>query len=776
MAVSSFSSPFKPTCPLHFPPLPFTNKTTLPFFSLRCSKSSLPEKNDDGENDSRSEPKSPKRLSKQSSWEAKDLEGRDYLYRLGKEADNMNIAVGARAGVIDDLFAGNFLGRDSDIVFDYRQKVTRSFEYLQGDYYIAPVFMDKVGKFYETGQSYTLILTFFCICFAVAAVTHIVKNYISHLLNTKVPLILGIWGGKGQGKSFQTELIFQTMGVEPVIMSAGELESERAGEPGKLIRDRYRTASQVVQNQVRSFTTSTVDISDIVFDYRQKVTRSFEYLQGDYYIAPVFMDKVGKFYETGQSYTLILTFFCICFAVAAVTHIVKNYISHLLNTKVPLILGIWGGKGQGKSFQTELIFQTMGVEPVIMSAGELESERAGEPGKLIRDRYRTASQVVQNQGKMSCLMINDIDAGLGRFALDFYGALRSRTYDRSISKWIDDIGGVEKLGDKLLRRKKTEKLPAFTPPKQTVEALLESGYSLIKEQRLARAHSPKQSQRPRLSALTPFGESRPPASGLSPPTPVYPLYGASSQKCYLWTDISEDDNLTDFASGKATKDLGYYLAVITLDSIGEGRVRQQTGDVMFPVVFSGVTFKLYSGEILEGVVHKITPICLGGNPVFNDNQSKIEKDVVVRVIVIGTRWMEAEREFHVLDRWNCYCVCIDRIVTNDLVYRRFKGAHAPTQSHRRRLSALTPFGEGRPPAYGLQPPYRLQPCTRDGLLKLHNDVQTCGYQDVQVMWEMLSRSESGPLGNHPKRKRRPFWRVFPWSNHNAASTFSADQA
>uniref|UniRef100_A0A453D643 Ribulose bisphosphate carboxylase/oxygenase activase, chloroplastic n=2 Tax=Triticinae TaxID=1648030 RepID=A0A453D643_AEGTS len=57
----------------------------------------------------------------------------------------------------------------------------------------------------------------------------------------------------------------------------------------------------------------------------------------------------------------------------------------------------------------------MGVEPVIMSAGELESERAGEPGRLIRDRYRTASQVVQNQGKMSCLMINDLDAGLGRF-------------------------------------------------------------------------------------------------------------------------------------------------------------------------------------------------------------------------------------------------------------------------------------------------------------------------------------------------------------------------
>lgn len=33
-----------------------------------------------------------------------------------------------------------------------------------------------------------------------------------------------------------------------------------AGEPGKLIRERYRTASQVVQNQVRSSTTFTVNI------------------------------------------------------------------------------------------------------------------------------------------------------------------------------------------------------------------------------------------------------------------------------------------------------------------------------------------------------------------------------------------------------------------------------------------------------------------------------------------------------------------------------------
>lgn len=50
-----------------------------------------------------------------------------------------------------------------------------------------------------------------------------------------------------------------------------------------------------------------------------------------------------------------------------------------------------------------------------MSAGELEHEWAGTPGKLIRERYRKASQVAKIRGKMSCLLINDIDAGIGHF-------------------------------------------------------------------------------------------------------------------------------------------------------------------------------------------------------------------------------------------------------------------------------------------------------------------------------------------------------------------------
>jgi pantothenate kinase-related protein Tda10 len=45
---------------------------------------------------------------------------------------------------------------------------------------------------------------------------HIAKNFLvdsgAFDPSTKVPLILGIWGGKGQGKTFQTELCFKKLG------------------------------------------------------------------------------------------------------------------------------------------------------------------------------------------------------------------------------------------------------------------------------------------------------------------------------------------------------------------------------------------------------------------------------------------------------------------------------------------------------------------------------------------------------------------------------------
>ncbi len=108
-----------------------------------------------------------------------------------------------------------------------------------------------------------------------------------------------------------------------------------------------------------------------------------------YYIAPSFLNKLA-------------------------VHITKNFLD-LPQVKAPLILGIHGRKGEGKTFQCELVFERMGVEVVYISGGELESPDAGDPARLIRLRYREAAELVRVRGRMAVLMINDLDAGAGRF-------------------------------------------------------------------------------------------------------------------------------------------------------------------------------------------------------------------------------------------------------------------------------------------------------------------------------------------------------------------------
>lgn len=108
-----------------------------------------------------------------------------------------------------------------------------------------------------------------------------------------------------------------------------------------------------------------------------------------YYIAPSFLNKLA-------------------------VHITKNYLD-LPQVKVPLILGIHGRKGEGKTFQCELVFERMGLEVVYISGGELESPDAGDPARLVRLRYREAAELVRVRGQMAVLMINDLDAGAGRF-------------------------------------------------------------------------------------------------------------------------------------------------------------------------------------------------------------------------------------------------------------------------------------------------------------------------------------------------------------------------
>ncbi|XP_010511867.1 PREDICTED: DNA-directed RNA polymerase IV subunit 7-like [Camelina sativa] len=123
-----------------------------------------------------------------------------------------------------------------------------------------------------------------------------------------------------------------------------------------------------------------------------------------------------------------------------------------------------------------------------------------------------------------------------------------------------------------------------------------------------------------------------------------------------------------FASKKATKDLGYFVTPTILETVGEGKIKEQTD--VFPVVFNGICFKMFKGEVLHGVVHKVHKLGVflssgpyetiylshlkmsgyefipGENSFFMDeNMSKIEIGATVRFVVLDTEWREAERDF-----------------------------------------------------------------------------------------------------------------------------------
>jgi len=97
--------------------------------------------------------------------------------------------------------------------------------------------------------------------------------------------------------------------------------------------------------------------------------------------------------------------------------------SHLLGNVVqvqhnPLILGIHGPPGHGKTFQCELLLARWNVVTERISGSELESPVAGRPARLIKEKYKSAGKRAAEEGRTGCLIIEDADAGIGDFGED----------------------------------------------------------------------------------------------------------------------------------------------------------------------------------------------------------------------------------------------------------------------------------------------------------------------------------------------------------------------
>lgn len=139
---------------------------------------------------------------------------------------------------------------------------------------------------------------------------------------------------------------------------------------------------------------------------------------------------------------------------------------------------------------------------------------------------------------------------------------------------------------------------------------------------------------------------------------------------------------------KCSEDHGYYVTPTTLGSIGEGKVRSNTGAVVFPVEFKCIVFKPYIEEVLLGEVKKIfrRGCFLSAGPLdeifvheemmegclYHQSESmdssyfKHEEGFEIRIgtqlrfRLLGLKWVEDQRTFKALGTINGhYLGCID---------------------------------------------------------------------------------------------------------------------
>jgi hypothetical protein len=87
---------------------------------------------------------------------------------------------------------------------------------------------------------------------------------------------------------------------------------------------------------------------------------------------------------------------------AVVLHIVKNIMTQS-SVRVPLILGIHGPSGYGKTYQCEQILSEMNVASFLISGGQLESGTAGEP--IIWAKGEITASAPWNISKLSELKV-----------------------------------------------------------------------------------------------------------------------------------------------------------------------------------------------------------------------------------------------------------------------------------------------------------------------------------------------------------------------------------
>ena len=84
------------------------------------------------------------------------------------------------------------------------------------------------------------------------------------------------------------------------------------------------------------------------------------------------------------------------------------------NAETPIMLGISGAPGEGKTFQVKHVLSNSKVEVFNFCFSEFENINAGIPIEKLVERYNEAQAEIKEKNKVACLFIDDIDVGLGK--------------------------------------------------------------------------------------------------------------------------------------------------------------------------------------------------------------------------------------------------------------------------------------------------------------------------------------------------------------------------
>ncbi|MEU0881454.1 AAA family ATPase [Lentzea sp. NPDC005914] len=106
-----------------------------------------------------------------------------------------------------------------------------------------------------------------------------------------------------------------------------------------------------------------------------------------------------------------MTFIAQRFARAVHDHLVLSLVNL---PEHPVIMGIFGAPGEGKTFQLRTVLDDANVHVLSINAADFESDRAGVPGKHLLASYVSAARAIEGK-RPSCLVIDDVDTTAGEW-------------------------------------------------------------------------------------------------------------------------------------------------------------------------------------------------------------------------------------------------------------------------------------------------------------------------------------------------------------------------